>query len=160
MSTPNTLLIALRLLVLLLWWVAWGFVAPPAVAGVPVQVVIHPDVKLPAGDPCLQGYDTRLFLRAVFGMRLRAWPDGQPIRVFVLEDDHPVHRRFAKSVLSVFPYQLRRAWNNQVYSGTGQAPRQVGSQREMREAVSRTTGAIGYLTTDQVDRSVRVLKVE
>ncbi len=125
-----------------------------------MQVVIHPDVKLHAEDPSPQGNDARLLLRAVFGMRLRAWPDGQPIRVFVLEDDHPVHRRFAKTVLSVFPYHLRRTWDKQVYSGTGQAPSQVGSQQAMLEAVSGTAGAIGYLTTDQVDANVRVLKVE
>jgi ABC-type phosphate transport system substrate-binding protein len=125
-----------------------------------VQVVINPDVKLHAGDSSSEDYDARMSLRAVFGMRLRAWPDGQPIRVFVLEDENPVHKQFAKTILSVFPYQLRRVWNKQVYSGTGQAPRQVGSEQEMREAVSGTPGAIGYLSTDQVDDSVRVLKVE
>jgi hypothetical protein len=152
---------ALRVLLLLL---LGGVVGVPGAASaesaVSVQVVTHPGVSLDSGDASPSGYAGRLSLRAVFGMRLRAWPDGQPIRVFVLDDDHPVHRRFAKTVLSVYPYQLRRVWDQQVYSGTGQAPNRVGTQQAMREAVAGTAGAIGYLAADQVDDSVRVLGIE
>jgi hypothetical protein len=122
---------------------------------------VNPDVQLPAA----QATDSREYLspnslRAVFGMRLRTWPDGQQIRVFVLEDEHPVHKRFTKTYLSIFPYQLRRLWDRLVYSGTGQAPNRVGSQEEMRAAVAETPGAIGYVESDRADSSVHVLEVQ
>jgi len=104
-------------------------------------------------------YLPRNALRAIFGMRLRAWPNNEAIRVFVLDDDNQAHARFAKKNLSIYPHQLRRAWDRLVYSGTGQAPIEVDSEEEMREAVASTPGAIGYLSREQVDDSVRVLEV-
>lgn len=82
-------------------------------------------------------------------MRLRKWPDGQVIKVFVLKDDAPHHIEFSKSILHIFPYQLRRAWDRQVYSGTGQSPNKVKSIEEMWEKLSKTPGAIGYLPIEQ-----------
>lgn len=84
-------------------------------------------------------------LRGVFGMRVRLWPDGEPVRVFVLRDDAPEHAEFCKGVLRMYPYQLRQAWDRLVYSGTGQPPIEVSSLEEMRRRVAETRGAIGYL---------------
>lgn len=89
-------------------------------------------------------------VRAVFFMRERAWPDGTPIQVFVLPDDNPIHQRFAKEVLGVYPYQLRAAWDRMVYSGTGQAPIQVNTLQEMRERLRTTPGAVGYVLQNQI----------
>ena len=47
-------------------------------------------------------------LREIFFMRLTSWPDGTPIRVFVLPDKHPLHVRFAKEVLGVYAFNSRR----------------------------------------------------
>lgn len=115
------------------------------------EVVVNPSVD--------QQFLTRSKLRAIFGMRLRTWPDGTPIRVLVLRDQSPVHVDFCKQVLGVFPYQLRSAWDRLVFSGTGQAPREVHSEEEMRREIARTPGAVGYLERAMIDGSVRVLEV-
>ncbi|HMU65166.1 MAG TPA: hypothetical protein PKD35_10845, partial [Nitrosomonas sp.] len=44
-----------------------------------VEAVIHPSVEL-------KSY-SRNSLRAAFGMRLKTWPNGMPVRVFVMPDD-------------------------------------------------------------------------
>jgi hypothetical protein len=95
-------------------------------------------------------------VRAIFGMRLRTWPNSAPIQVFVLADDHPAHVAFCKGILNIFPHQIRLAWDRLVFSGTGQAPYQVRTEREMRLLVATTPGAIGYLGDGMIDRSVRV----
>lgn len=92
-------------------------------------------------------------IREIFFMRQRAWPDGTPIQVFVLPDDDPIHRRFAKEVLGVYPFQLRAAWDRLIYSGTGQAPIQVPSLREMAERLAHTPGAIGYVLEERKSRA-------
>lgn len=89
----------------------------------------------------------RPLLRGVFGMRVRAWPDGRPVRVFVLPDDNPVHQDFTKSALRMYPYQLRQNWDRLLYSGTGQPPIVVNSEDEMLRRVTETPGAIGYVST-------------
>jgi hypothetical protein len=38
---------------------------------------------------------TRTELRDIFFARLTKWPNGDPIRVFVLPDRHPLHVRFS-----------------------------------------------------------------
>lgn len=115
------------------------------------QVVVHPAVQSRAIE--------RGMLRAIFSMRMRLWPDGTPIKVFVLEDRDESHRRFVKTKLGVFPYQLRQVWDRLVFSGTGQAPQEVGSSKQMRAHIAITPGAIGYLPEALIDDSVRVLRI-
>jgi len=98
-------------------------------------------------------------LRTVFGMRMTSWSNGDAVTVFVLPDDAPLHRRFAKQRLGVFPHQLRRAWNNLVYSGLAQAPVEVATEQEMQQRVADTPGAIGYRTTGGEDAGIHVLSI-
>jgi len=84
-------------------------------------------------------------LREIFFMRLTSWPDGTPIRVFVLPDKHPLHVRFSKEILGVYPFQLRAAWDRLVFSGTGLTPHVVETVDEMLERVQVTPGGIGYV---------------
>lgn len=118
----------------------------------PVEIIVHPVVST--------RHLSRNSLRAIFGMRLRAWQDGSPIRVFVLPDDAPLHNLFAKEKLNIFPYQLRSAWDRLIFSGTGQAPFLVNSEEEMRIRVATTPGAIGYLKRVNIDDSIQILHVE
>ena len=96
-------------------------------------------------------------VRAMFVMRLTQWKNGEPIKVFVLPDEHPVHKAFTKNNLNMFPHQLRSIWNRLVYSGTGTAPTQVFSLEEMLQAISNTPNSIGYLDTVSDDAKVHSL---
>ena len=127
---------------------------PPSVHAEERQVVLiaHPQVANTAL--------TRDTTRAIFAMRQRSWPDGQAVRVFVLPNNHPVHARFAKERLTVYPHQLQLAWDRMVFSGTGQAPSQVDNQIEMLERVATTPGALGYLEREDLDDRVQVVTME
>ena len=96
-------------------------------------------------------------LRAIFAMRTPQWPDGLPLKVFVLDDRNPTHTSFCKHILGMFPYQLRRVWDRQVFSGTGVAPITVESEQEMLDRVAQTKGAIGYILPEKVNSSVKIL---
>jgi ABC-type phosphate transport system substrate-binding protein len=128
--------------------------APPAGADSNNVVVIIQKGSVPSTPV------SRYVLAAIFGMRLTSWPDGTATKVFVLPDDNRVHSQFCKQVLHVFPHQLRTAWDRLVYSGTGQSPEIVGSEKEMKARVAATPGAIGYLTKETLDDSVAILPVE
>lgn len=97
--------------------------------------------------------------RAMFGMRQNKWPDGTPLKVFVLSDAHPLHKALCREVLDVFPYQLRQSWDRQVYSGTGQAPTELTSEEQMISQVSATRGAIGYVKKASNSDAVRIVPV-
>ncbi len=98
-------------------------------------------------------------LSAIFKMRLRQWADGEPVTVFVLEDENPVHKQFSKQILNVFPHQFRRIWNKAVFSGSGQAPITLMSVEEMKEKIANTPGSIGYLSPDQLDDRIKILDI-
>lgn len=115
------------------------------------QVIVNQSVPLQ--------FAAKSTLRAIFGMRLRNWPDNTPITVFVLANDQPVHVAFSKNVLNMFPHQLQRAWDRLVYSGTGQAPIVVGSLQEMAQKVGATPGAVGYMDRAFINGKVHVLNV-
>ncbi|ART64667.1 hypothetical protein B9H00_08200 [Kushneria marisflavi] len=106
------------------------------------------------------GNMTRETVRAIFAMRQRTLPSGEAAHVFVLPDKHPLHERFTKEILGVYPHQLRLSWDRLVFSGTGQAPNEVGSVEEMRQRVASTPGGLGYLNKGAVDDSVSVFSVE
>jgi ABC-type phosphate transport system substrate-binding protein len=103
---------------------------------------------------------SRNTLRSIFSMRMTQWPNGTPIRVFVMGDKNALHADFTKQLLGVFPHQLRRAWNRQIFSGMGQAPIRVESEEEMLEQIENTPGAIGYLSEEHINEHVRTLSVE
>ncbi len=102
---------------------------------------------------------SRSAARAIFGMRLHAWENGEAVRVYVLPDDDVEQTEFAKGCLSIFPHQLRRVWDRLIFSGTGQAPNVVQDAQNMLEAVSSNAGAIGFLPRAMLNDKVRVLEL-
>lgn len=116
-----------------------------------VELIVHPGVA--ASEV------SRSHARLIFGARVTSWRDGAPIRVFVLPDDSPLHQEMSKSVLDLYPYQLRAAWDRIIYTGIGLAPVQVASESEMRKRVASVPGAIGYIEKALNNDKVRALPV-
>ncbi|WP_337841171.1 hypothetical protein [Rheinheimera sp.] len=116
-----------------------------------LDVIVHPGVAMTELNV--------IQLRSIYSMRQQNWPDGKPIRVFVLPAKTQLHQEFSKQKLQMFPYQLDRIWQKITYSGLGSAPVVVNSTAQMLEMVSSTTGAIGYVEDADEDSSVTVLPV-
>lgn len=128
-------------------------------AGLGIASVASADVMLITNTR--HAHMTQADVRSMFAMRLRQWPDdGAAVIVFVLGPSDPTHAAFCKRILDVFPYQLQRAWDRLVYSGTGQAPFELNSMEEMKWRVATTPGAIGYITTDRMDERVNPLRLQ
>jgi len=106
-----------------------------------VEVIVNPDHSSAAID--------RNLLRAIFTMRLRQWPNGEPIQVFVMPDGSELSNQFCREQLGTFPYVMRATWDRIVFTGTGLAPTVVNSEREMRERVRSTPGAVGYVRSGE-----------
>jgi len=102
------------------------------------QIIVNPQLASVPLD--------RDLLRAIFTLRLRSWPNGPPVRIFVLPDSDPISDRFYREQLGMYSYILRAAWDRMVYTGTGLAPTIVRSEEEMRARVRATPGAIGYVS--------------
>jgi len=88
-------------------------------------------------------------VRAIFSMRIKTWSNNQPIHVFVLEQNNPVHEQFCKDILKIFPYQLQAGWDRLVFSGTGEAPKVFNSEALLIAAILSTPGSIGYILKEE-----------
>ncbi|WP_051901400.1 hypothetical protein [Methylotenera sp. L2L1] len=117
------------------------------------------DIVLAVNQNIADNHISRSFSRQIFSMKARQWPDGSPVVVFVLPDRSAHHLIFAKEILETFPYKLRSAWDRQVYSGTGQAPREVANIDQMMTNIANTPGAIGYLPKAKID-GIKIRMVE
>lgn len=96
-------------------------------------------------------------LRSIFTMKKRIWDasghPSQSVKVFVLPNDHAVHKEFCKQQLNIFPAQLEKVWYRMVYTGTGQAPVRVNTVTDMLHRIASTPGAIGYVERHQSDNN-------
>ena len=99
-------------------------------------------------------------LRSIFSLRARKWPDGTAITVFVLRDEHVIHRQFLMHTLKMLPHQLRRQWDRYIYSGIGQGPVVVETPEDMLMAVKSTVGGVGYIEGGVTDESVNILPIK
>ena len=97
--------------------------------------------------------------RLYFSQRLTRWPDGTLITLVVLPDNHPLHTKFSKKILGLYPYQLRRAWDRQLFTGTGQAPVTVESELEARKIIALTPGSLSYVPGDKLNQKIRQIEV-
>ena len=135
--------------------ILWASDKHQAIANTPSQ---NQRVLLVSHSSVSKNKLTRREVRAIFSMRLTHWPNGNPVSVFVLQDNNPLHIKFCKNILNIFPHQLRLVWNKLSFSGTGTAPIELISEQEMLEAIRSTPGAIGYLKEVNDNASLQILE--
>ena len=99
-------------------------------------------------------------LRAIYSMRMQTWPDGTPIRVFVLPDNNEINKLFCKEMLKTLPRHLRKNWDRLVFSGIAQAPTTVPDITKMKQTIATTPGAIGYITREDIDDTVAIVNID
>lgn len=99
-------------------------------------------------------------LRNIFTLRQTQWPDGSAITVVVLADTAPLHQRFSREQLKLFPYQLNHIWDKHSFSGTGSPPLQVENAGEMLRQLRQIPGAIGYLGQLGTEPGVKEVRID
>ena len=99
-------------------------------------------------------------LRAIYSMRMQTWPEGDPIRVYVLPDNNQVHKLFCKNLLKTLPRHLRKNWDRLVFSGIAQAPSAVTSTSKMKQKIASIPGSIGYIARGEVDDTVAIVNID
>jgi len=103
---------------------------------------------------------TRQELLAIFTMRQRNWPDGTPIVVLVQNPKSPMHARFCKDLLNLFPHQLQTIWDRLVYSGSGRAPVELDTPQALVDKLAATPGGIGYMESSDSDPKAKSVVID
>jgi len=98
-------------------------------------------------------------LRDAYLKKTHNWPSGGAIQPIDLTKQFPAREQFTREVLRKTGPQLRSYWNQQIFTGKGSPPHEVGSPRDMIDLVLAQPGAVGYLPADVDPGKAKIVKV-
>jgi len=84
-------------------------------------------------------------------------PDGTPVTVIDHKDGEAVKDEFYDKVVGKNASQLKAYWAKLVFTGEGVPPKEYAGDKAVLDRVSRTPGAVGYVSDSSVNSSVKVL---
>jgi ABC-type phosphate transport system substrate-binding protein len=97
-------------------------------------------------------------VKQIFLGRKTIWDDGTKI-FFVVQDRTNAGDAFLKTYLQKTALQYDNYWKKQVFTGQGRAPYSFSSNQELVEFVSRTPGAIGYVSAATDTGNTKIMTV-
>lgn len=97
-------------------------------------------------------------IKSVFLMQRRTLKDGSAV-VPVLEKSGETHEAFLRQYLERGSEEIRTYYQGLVFTGKGSMPKELNSDAEVVAYVSKTKGAIGYVSGSASTEGVKVLAV-
>lgn len=113
-----------------------------------IAVVVNPGV----GDVSVNSAE----LKDIFLGKLNSLPNGKKI-VAIDQEPGGVREEFLKKLINKSESQLKAYWAQLVFTGRGQPPKQVMDDEEVKEFVSENPNMIGYIDSEEVDSTVKVI---
>ena len=100
-------------------------------------------------------------LKRIYLFDIQNWPHGRKITVMVREKGQPDRAEAIKLICGIAEAEYERHVLLQTFRGSlGPGPRSIQSVSAMLRFVFNAPGAIGYIPADQVDGSVKVLRID
>jgi hypothetical protein len=148
MTTDDRFRLDRRALLASLGALAGATLAPSALAGAGIVVVVHPtNTEVPSLAE----------LGTIFTTRRQTWRNGERIVPFNFPPRDATRIAFDNAALGMDPDAVARYWIDRRIRGGNPPPRQVNSGPLIVRLVARMQGGIGYVPRSQVDGTVRVV---
>ena len=74
--------------------------------------------------------------------------------------DHNLTEYFLKKYIRQTPSQFSAYYIRKIFSGGGKKPKEVSSEAEMIRYVSHNNGAIGFVSSDAVTETVKIIQIK
>jgi len=120
--------------------------------------VIASDVKIIGNISVKADSISTSELKSVFLLQRRTLKDGSAV-VPVLEKSGTTHEAFLRQYLDRGSEEIRTYYQGLVFTGKGSMPKELNSDAEVVAYVTRTKGAIGYVSGVASTEGVKVLAV-
>lgn len=120
---------------------------PVVAADERLVMIVHPQ----RAEQLTRNDVARIFLR-----KRRTWSDGQPIVPLNHAAGSTIREQFSRLVFGTNEERFVRYWNERYFQGV-LPPSTLASAAAVRRYVAADRNAIGYIRSDQVDDSVRVV---
>jgi len=96
-------------------------------------------------------------LRPIFQTTKTSWSNGTDAVPFNLPEDNALRRTFDQVVLGLEPERVARYWQDRKIRGGARPPKHLPSTGAVLAAVAANAGAVGYVTADEANKSVKVV---
>lgn len=98
-------------------------------------------------------------VQALYMGRNRAFASGDFALVFDLPRDNPVRDEFYRNVTGMTAAQVNSYWSRLIFTGQVMPPQVVPNEQIMVDQVRRNPSAIGYLSKEPSDASLKTVMV-
>jgi len=96
----------------------------------------------------------------IFLGRASRFPNGQPARPIDQAEGSAVRDEFYAKVAGKAAPQVKAHWAKIIFTGRGHPPEEAPNSVEVKKLIVKNPNAIGYIESNLVDGSVRVLLSE
>ena len=96
-------------------------------------------------------------VKDIFLGKMTSLPEGTKITVIDHKDGDAVKDEFYDKVVGKTSSQLKAYWAKIIFTGEGFPPKAYSGDKAVKDHVMVTPGAIGYISAESVDKSVKVL---
>ncbi len=87
------------------------------------------------------------------------WNNGETI-IVVMHKKGEIHNKFAEDIVGITHSKLRDIWRNVIFTGLGKPPRIFRNETDLVEYVSKTKGAIGYISASTPHNGVKIISIK
>ncbi len=114
-----------------------------------VAVVVHPSRSVASLD---DKEISRIFLG-----KSKSFPEGDSASPILQSKNEAVHEKFTKKMCRKSASQFKAFWSRLVFTGKAKLPQEAKSDDEVKELIAANPNMIGYIDSDAVDSSVKVV---
>jgi len=120
----------------------------PPLASAELSVIVHPgnNSSISADD-----------IKRIFLGKLKRYPEGLLVVAINQKTSNPIRKSFDKNALGKSGSQVKAYWSKLVFSGKGNPPKEVATDKEMIELVKDNPSIIGYVDSNNVSADVKVV---
>ena len=93
-------------------------------------------------------------IRNIYLGNKKSFPDGSTAIPVALKDGK-ARDQFMAEVLSKTEGQYKAIWSRLMFTGTGQPPREVDNEEEVKKVVAANPNIIGFIDSSKLDATVR-----
>ena len=114
------------------------------------------DVVVIAGATSSVGTLTKEQVAQIYLGKVKSYPGGGAA-VTAITGNGPIRDEFLSSVLEKTDSQARATWSRLVFTGTGNAPKELKDAAETKQLVAANPNIVGVIDKASVDKSVKVI---
>ena len=144
-------IVDIKILARIMGWILFFLYTGSATASAKVIIIANKEVE--------GNLISRKTLAEIYKNEKSLWDSGMTIRV-VLQVVGNTHREFTEKIIEVPPAKLKNIWRQVIFTGTGNMPKLLNTEKDIVKYVSVTKGAIGYIDSETPHTDVKVLDVE